>query len=189
MQQDPENKPEVNSKQGLEWLSEYGDALYAYAFHRVGSVDLAEDLVQETLLGAVSNAESYSGTSTRKTWLIGILRHKLADHFRQVSKLRSADESDPGDAAIEQAKMHERVAQQSWSNPKTPIEYAELRAAIEECITELPDLVRQSLEFRYYDAMETEEICEVQKISSNNLAARMYRARMFLRDCLNRKWQ
>ena len=57
--------------------------IYGYLFHRChGDHALAEDLTQATMLEAVRHRGSYDGRSEPLTWLIGIARHKLVDHFR-----------------------------------------------------------------------------------------------------------
>ena len=61
------------------WLERYGDILFRYAVARVRDEAVAEDLVQETLLAAIGAAETFKGRSTERTWLIGILRHKVLD--------------------------------------------------------------------------------------------------------------
>ena len=63
------------------WLNDYGDILYRYALIRVRSEATAEDLVQETLLAGIQAIDRFSGQSTVRTWLVGILKHKIIDHF------------------------------------------------------------------------------------------------------------
>ena len=62
-----------------EWVNKYGDYLYIYAYSRVQSKELSEDLVQETFLSALKGLRSFRGDSTVQTWLTSILRRK--DHF------------------------------------------------------------------------------------------------------------
>ena len=78
----------------------YGDALYLYAMARLHDEPLAEDLVQEALLAGLKAHDRFAGNASEKTWLIGILKHKIVDHFRQSSRetVRHAD-----DAMISQA--------------------------------------------------------------------------------------
>src|SRR5690348_18114972 len=45
--------------------------------------DLAEDVVQETLVAALAGRQGFSGRSSVKTWLTGILKHKIVDAIRQ----------------------------------------------------------------------------------------------------------
>jgi len=67
--------PKINSD---AWVDKYGDALFHFALARVNKRDIAEDLVQETFLAAVKSQERFKGQSSEKTWLFGILKHKVA---------------------------------------------------------------------------------------------------------------
>lgn len=64
------------------WVDLYGDVLFGYAALRVPSRDIAEDLVQETFLAALRTRDTFAGDSSEQTWLVSILRRKIADHFR-----------------------------------------------------------------------------------------------------------
>lgn len=69
------------------WLDKYGDYLYSYAFLKVKDRHIAEDMVQETLFAAIAAKNTFSGQSTIRTWLTGILKHKIIDHFRRQSRV------------------------------------------------------------------------------------------------------
>ena len=61
--------------------------LYGYLFHRCrGDAALAEDLAQTAFSEAVRQRRSYDGRADPVTWLIGIARHKLVDHFREQER-------------------------------------------------------------------------------------------------------
>ncbi len=59
------------------WVDEHGDVLYRYALSRLYSPVSAEDSVQETFLVAMKSHERLAGTSSERTWLIGILKHTI----------------------------------------------------------------------------------------------------------------
>src|SRR5215472_16031942 len=84
--------PMADASPALHWLEEHGDALYAYALPRVRNADAAEDLVQETLLAALAGQERFAGQSAERTWLMGILKHKLIDHLRKSIRQRPLSE-------------------------------------------------------------------------------------------------
>ena len=65
------------------WVDEHGDFLFRYAVVRLRDEAIAEDCVQETLLSAIQALGSYGGKATERTWLTGILKHKIVDHFRR----------------------------------------------------------------------------------------------------------
>src|SRR6266446_5953784 len=64
------------------WVDEHGDVLYRYALERVRKPDVAQDLVQETFLAAVRTIDRFRGGSTVRSWLCGILKHKICDYYR-----------------------------------------------------------------------------------------------------------
>src|SRR5574341_1192755 len=68
------------------WLDEHGDYLYRYALVRVRDSAAAEDLLQETLLAGMKSYPQHEGRSSERTWLVGIMRHKVVDYFRQLAR-------------------------------------------------------------------------------------------------------
>src|SRR5688500_2543314 len=68
------------------WVDEHGDYLFRYAVVRRRDASLAEECVQEALLAALQARASYGGKSTERTWLTGILKHKIIDCFRKHSR-------------------------------------------------------------------------------------------------------
>lgn len=183
---DPADDPADDLTISLDWLSRHGDSLFAYALSRARSADVAEDLVQETFLAAIGCVDRFANRSSPETWLIGILRHKLADHYRNLARQASALPSTDRDGLDELATANRKVDRES---PCQTMEESELRDIVDGCIGELPDLMRQAIEFRVIDQMEPAEVCRVLGISPNNLAARLYRARNYVRTCLGDRWR
>src|SRR3989442_8368867 len=68
------------------WVGEHGDYLFKFALVRLRDSAKAEDMVQETFLAALKGQQSFAGRSAEKSWLVGILKHKVLDHFRKVSR-------------------------------------------------------------------------------------------------------
>src|SRR5262249_28568050 len=84
-----------------KWLDCHGDYLYRYALMRVREAAMAEDLLQETLLAAVRSYPTHEGRSSERTWLVGIMKHKVIDYFRRSARntqfqLTPQDENDEG---------------------------------------------------------------------------------------------
>src|SRR5688572_2814348 len=77
-----------------KWVDEHGDYLFRYAIVRLRDETLAEDIVQETLLAAIQSLASYSGKSAERTWLTGILKHKIIDYYRKNSRQIQITEED-----------------------------------------------------------------------------------------------
>jgi RNA polymerase sigma factor (sigma-70 family) len=68
------------------WVDDHGDCLYGYALIRVRKQEVAEDLVQETLLAAMRQVDKFRGRSSERSWLCGILKNKICDYFRKLGR-------------------------------------------------------------------------------------------------------
>src|SRR5215469_15766216 len=84
----PSVGPTVETLESDGWLTAHGDYLFNLAVGQVRDQCVAEDLVQETFLAALKARERFSGRSSDRTWLVGILRHKICDHLRRVCRER-----------------------------------------------------------------------------------------------------
>jgi RNA polymerase sigma-70 factor (ECF subfamily) len=68
------------------WVEDYGDYLFKFALVRLRDPAKAEDMVQETFLAALKGGDKFAGRSAEKSWLVGILKNKVCDHFRKASR-------------------------------------------------------------------------------------------------------
>lgn len=160
------------------WLQEHGDALWRYALARVPA-SAAEDLVQECLLAAIRAAPSFDARSSRETWLVGILRHKIADYYR--ARAREPRENGPlGPSPFTEGGMWAGCGAE-WSQADD----REVRAALQACCEHLPAVLRDALELRDLRQLPPDTVCEVLGISRANLWTRLHRARLFLRGCIS----
>jgi RNA polymerase sigma-70 factor (ECF subfamily) len=83
----------------------------------------AEDAVSDTLLAALEKPQSFSGQSQLKTWLVGILKHKVVDQLRRHTReatLMSDDDGADLDELLFAADGHWREAPKEWATPNTP---------------------------------------------------------------------
>ncbi|QSA98910.1 sigma-70 family RNA polymerase sigma factor [Methylococcus sp. EFPC2] len=174
------------------WLDAYGDYLYRYALVRVQDVALAEDLVQETLLAALKGREGYDGRASERTWLTGILKHKLFDQLRrQYREIPYSDAAD-GDPADEDSGAGDFFAAEghwvskpaAWSDPAKSLENARFWEVLQRCVERLVPRQRQLFVLRELNGDSNEEICKALGISATNAGVVLYRARMSLRLCL-----
>ena len=176
-----------------QWLKLHGDILYRYGVARVRDPEMAEDLVQETLLAALKAQANFAGTASEQTWLIGILKHKIIDYFRKTSRenTQEFDEhlvSDENDDYFDQ-QGNWKMDLSNWSKPDKSMEQEEFLLVLQECIERLPKRLEQLFVLREFDDMKSEEICEVMSISTlNNFWVMLSRARVQLRHCLDIKW-
>ncbi len=180
------------------WVDDYGDYLYAFALSRVRDKYLAEDLVQETLLAAIQAKKSYSEKSSKKTWLIGILKHKIIDQFRKTSRETELSDEEADLTSYDYLFREEGVWKGHWTaesrpivwneNPEKVFENAEFRGILTHCLGELPERVANCFALREMEGFEASEICETLSISPNNFWVMMHRARLHLRRCIDFNW-
>jgi RNA polymerase sigma-70 factor (TIGR02943 family) len=174
------------------WVDEHGDALLSYALPRVRDRHAAEDLVQETFLAALRAQDTFRGESTRRTWLVGILRHKLLDHLRRQSRERPTEALEPDDPAVDgrfDAKGWWRQPPGGWTvDPAAVAEDQDFWRVFEECLAGLSEKLGRAFGLRVMAEIESEEVCKVLGITSTNLWVMLHRARARLRSCLEANW-
>lgn len=187
-------KPTGPRSDASAWLERHGDALYRYARARVGIRELAEDLVQETLLAALQTSDRFQNRSSVRTWLCSILRHKILDHYRRDEASRRAGKVEPLTAADSSLDRYFtsghlwKDAPSAWKTPEDDLVNAEFWSVLDGCLGELPGTLAKPFILREIDQMEVQSLCETLDLSPANLRVRLHRARLLLRDCLQTRW-
>jgi len=181
------------------WVDEHGDYLFRYAMMRLRDESRAEDAVQETLLAAIQSMSSYKGKASERTWLTGILKHKMIDQYRKAAKEQPLDGED-GDLLSEVERFFERddVWNGHWNNklqphnwdtsPEATYQESEFFVVLQNCLSKLPDRVAGVFMLREMDGLESAEICEIMSVSTSNFWVMMHRARLALRRCIEVNW-
>ncbi len=180
------------------WVDEYGDYLYGFAFSRVRDEWIAEDLVQETLLAAMQSVRNFQEKSSERTWLCGILKHKIIDHYRKSSREVELTEEEADMTSYDYLFQSKGLGAGHWTaeskptvwqeNPEKVLEHAEFRGILTHCLGELPQRVANCFTLREMDGYESREICDFLRISPNNFWVMMHRARLHLRRCIDNNW-
>lgn len=172
-----------------KWLDKYGDSLYRYAFLRTRSRESAEDIVQETLIGALRAVELPDGRATEKTWLFGILKHKIADYGRTRQRspldqsLQNEDESDI-ETQIFQADGRWREPTSTWGDPLKHVESQTFLQSLKGCLETLPTAQSEMFMLREIEEMSLEDAAQIAGVSAANVYVLLHRARLALRQCL-----
>ena len=180
------------------WLDQHGDYLFKYAIFRLRDSSAAEDVVQETFLAALKGYEKFEGRGSERTWLVGILKHKITDHFRRISREaplgQEEDEGpehkeffrDSGEWTGHWAVDH---APTDWhATPSELVERQDFWAVFSDCLSPLPKRTASAFTLREVDGRTSEEICDMLGITVNNLWVMLHRARLHLRNCLELNW-
>ena len=174
-------------------LETHRRAMMKFALLQLRNETHAEDCVQEALAAALQSADRYTGGSSVRTWLIGILKHKILDHFRKAGREQllsgSEEETSLGDLdVLFKDDGHFVDPPAVWANPEQALSQAEFFDILQRCLEALPQVTARVFTLREVMGVSTEEICAEFGITSGNCWVLIYRARMSLRECLEKRW-
>lgn len=161
------------------WVDLYGDFLFCYALVRLRDPGLAEDAVQETLLAALQSRKNFGNRSKERTWLVGILKHKIIDYFRKASREESVpDEELLRDFGEDDFKQDGRwkIGPAQWNmDSSTILEQNEFWEILRQCLNELPSRLANAFMLKEMEELSSEEVCKVCHISPTNLWVMLHR--------------
>jgi len=147
------------------WYRRTLPRVYSYLVSRSGGdVALAEDLTQQTFVAALDQRSRYDGRSDTVTWLCGIARHKLADHFRAIER-------------DERRQMRMEVRQIELDDGPQVTLGLEERSLITEVLRSLPASQRAVLVFVVLDDLPVAEAARLLGKSRGATESLLFRAR------------
>ncbi len=161
--------------------------LLRYASLQLRDAQAAEDAVQDTLVAALAGEAGFGQRASLRTWLTGILKHKIIDAIRKMSREAPAAGEDEFDALFDQ-RGHWIEMPGAWSDPDASLDQTRFFAALELCLSRLPGKTAQTFMMREHMGLETDEICKELAITATHCWVLLYRARMALRECLTKEW-
>jgi RNA polymerase sigma-70 factor (ECF subfamily) len=176
-----------------DWLNEHGDYLYRFALARLRNPHQAEDAVQDTLLAAIKSS-GFEGQSSARTWLTGILKHKIIDLQRKLIReqpLSDIIDLDAFDTSMDDffdQSGHWLEKPQTLDMPEDALEQKQFLIILGECINRLPTKLAAIFMLRDVHETDNENICKELEITATNAWVMLYRARMGLRKCLEMNW-
>ena len=176
------------------WVKEYGDYLYGYAYSRMRDANAAEEVLQETLLAGVKYSGQYAGKGSVRGWLIAILKRKIIDYFRARKKHAGASLSDDDDAFDPSTVLFDQQGNWKpdtfkWSpSPEKNLEMSELSEVVQEGLKGIPKGQADVFVLSVMEEMDSDSICEQLSITPSNMWVRMHRARLGLAKCVSAKW-
>ncbi|MFW5432564.1 MAG: sigma-70 family RNA polymerase sigma factor [Methylophilaceae bacterium] len=174
-----------------DWLNEHGDYLYRFALARLRDPHLAEDVVQETFVAVIKN-NNFAKQSAPRTWLTGILKHKIIDVMRKsareitVSDFTSDPDTNMDDFFDETGHWADKP--QSWDMPENALEQKQFLIVLQSCLDKIPNKLSTLFMMRDIHETDNEEICKELNITATNAWVMLYRARMGIRKCLEINW-
>jgi len=154
----------------------------------------AEDAVSEAILAALAKPQAFEARSQLKTWLVGILKHKIIDSMRQRQRevmLDSGsddDNDDPLEHMAFKADGHFAQTPANWGNPEQDLKSRQFMAVLDACTQKLPPVQGRLFLMREWLEMSSDEICKELALTPTNLYVQLHRARLRLRECLELNW-
>jgi RNA polymerase sigma-70 factor (ECF subfamily) len=175
------------------WVHEYTEELYRFAYRKISNPQDAEDVVQNTFLSAYQAYASFDGKSSPKTWLFAILKNKVVDHYR-LQHRRQEISGDlifhSGDPFFDESG--------SWRPGKNPLDWhaepehlldnPDFQHILNICKQQLPERWVTILNYKYLDGKDAPEICQELGMSPSNYWQTIHRAKLQLRACLEKNW-
>ena len=176
------------------WVKNYADYLYSYACTRLDDNEIARDLVQETFLAALEGWEKFDRRSSEKTWLTAILKNKIFDVYRKKSSTSNRQTISINSSASDEFFMESG----HWKEGQYPeafgieepiaLENKEFDDILKSCMKKLPTLWKSVFTMKHIDEESSENICAQLELTSSNFWVISHRAKVSLRDCLQRNW-
>jgi RNA polymerase sigma-70 factor (ECF subfamily) len=177
-----------------EQVADLRDYLLKFARLQLRNEAWAEDAVSEVTLAALAKPQAFDNRSQLKTWLVGILKHKVIDalrqHGREVCQMNSTEDinEDPLDYLGFKADGHFIETPTDWGNPEQQACSKQFFEVLEVCANQLPTVQGRLFLMREWLELSSEEICKELGITSTNLYVQLHRARLRLRECLELNW-
>ena len=178
------------------FLNDLRRQMVKFATLQLSNSHAAEDAVQEALIGALKNANSFAGRAALKTWVFAILRNKIADVLRQKQRmvdasslLREDEESEDFSELFDQKgfwQADEKPA--TWGNPQSALHQNQFWKVFEACLEGLPGNQARVFMMKEFVELDAAEICTAVGITTTNLNVMMHRSRLRLRECLENTW-
>jgi RNA polymerase sigma-70 factor (ECF subfamily) len=192
--QAPPHSPSLLSDDAF--LSDLRRQMLRFATLQLSDAHLAEDAVQEALIGALKNAGSFGRRSALKTWVFAILKNKIADTLRRKQRLVDAssllreDEEEEDFSALFDAKGHWHMDDRpaTWGSPELTLREGQFWKVFEACLDNLPGNQVRVFMMREFIELDTSEICATVGVTVTNLNVMLHRARLRLRECLEDRW-
>lgn len=141
----------------------------------------ADDVTQQVFLTFIETLPRFEGRSQVRTWLFGILYHKLREARRGFQK---RDKHDDIDDVVE----NRYDASGMWQKPPREADDdlwdQQIRQHLEDCLETVPEKHRLAFVLKEVEGLATKEVCNALEVTGTNLGVILYRARNRLRECL-----
>lgn len=174
-------------------LAQLHKPLLRFAQLQLRNDSMAEDVVSETLLAILEKPDGFEGRSSLRTYATGILKFKIIDVLRKRGRevhIETLEDQSLDDAmdALFQKDGHWQEPPATWQQPEKSLEQRQFFEVLQVCVDRLPAKTGRVFMMREWLEQDVEAICTELGITANNCGVMLYRARMLLRECLERNW-
>ncbi|MFO1273172.1 MAG: sigma-70 family RNA polymerase sigma factor [Rubrivivax sp.] len=164
--------------------------LLKMAQRRVRNAAWAEDAVSETLVAALERPDAFAGRAQTRTWLVGILKHKLVDQVRRHTRECALERhDDDGGDGLEPELAPEQDQPAPWGDPQASLARTQLLTQLQDALRTLPPQQGRAFVLRECLEAETDEVCRELGVNANHLGVILHRARHKLRAALAPQWR
>lgn len=178
----------------VTYLDSLRTQMLKFAENQLSDAQLAEDAVQEAMMGAMKNVDSFNGRSAYKTWVFAILKYKIADIRRkrhrsmEINNIGSDDDDNLPNLFDLKGAWHDDLAPNEWADPENAFKQDQFWEVLEICLGDMPERQAKIFMLREYIGLSSDEICAQESMSTSNLHVTLYRARLRLQKCLEIRW-
>ena len=179
-----------------DFIKKLTQQMHKFALLQLNDPHMAEDVVQEALVGALKNVDSFQGGSALKTWVFAILKNKIADTLRQkqrqpeAAQLLSSTEEQENFSEVFDAKGHWNSVDKpkDWGEPEEVFKQDQFWEVFDVCLNRLPAKQGKVFMAREFIGPSSDEICTDNDMTVSNLHVLLHRARLRLQVCLQHSW-
>lgn len=180
-----------------DWVIAHSDTLYTWALSKTSSIEIAEDLVQETFLAATVSYDKFQNKSNPKTWLFSILNNKIIDHYRKKSNAPSSLDQLKEQKANqftnslfnENEKWNPSEMNSIWDDEMNLLDDINFNKTMNFCMEDLPEKWRIAISSKYLLERTAEEICQELELTTTNYWQIIHRAKLLLKKCIEKHWR
>jgi len=180
-----------------EWVENHTADLIKWALHKTSSLEIAEDLVQDTFISAWNGFSSFEHKSSAKTWLFRILNNKIIDYYRkrnpEYKEIVSFEEEavmNYTDSLFNKSNVWNDMNQYfHWQQDDHLLDNPDFKQIMDDCIDDLPSNWKFIITSKYLQDKSTTEICQDANITASNYWQIVHRSKLLLRKCIDNLWK
>lgn len=176
------SKEEIN-----QWVDAYSAYLLNEALYLTSNKEDAMDIVQDVFLSLCETTQPFRREAEPKTWLVSVLRNKVADHYRK--QYRKPPEVSLSHFFDQKGSWKDNSVLEQWGSEQHVLDNPDFCATLDNCMEGLPQRWNTAVSLYYIRKKNTREVCDLLNITTNNFWKILQRCRLQLRECLEINWQ